>query len=371
MVFDPTKAGKTICACGRLAETFGGQCDRCASLQMLGLDSYASQEQIESSYRTLVKVWHPDRFSSDPALRLAAEEKLKEINAAHDFLVSAPSSPPPDSTEPETVPRRSETPRPFQPDLEVEQSEEIEKILKRRHKSAVPGIMLKVGLAIGAVAVAALIWFAADAILSSNDTTARWWDQTKSDLARELHASKERIAPGSDKPQESSPEPASSTPTPPATPAPDPPAPRVSQSRQVSGPTHINTAPLKGAQPYVTAGLTPMEVLSALGTPTSSTGEKMLYGSSEIDFKNGQVAGWKIDPRSPIRIKLWPDSPPAPGLTTFGVGSTKSDVIAVQGTPTLFADNEFGYGSSLVFFQNGRVMSWKEDPASVRLRVPH
>ena len=146
------------------------------------------------------------------------------------------------------------------------------------------------------------------------------------------------------------------------------------QASSAAGQTHVQAhvqAHIKGAQPYVTSGLTPMEVLSALGKPTSSTGEKMMYGTSEIYFKNGQVSGWKIDAGSPIRVKLWADSAPAPGLTTFGAGSTKSDVIALQGTPNLFSENEFGYGTSLVFFQNNRVVSWKEDPTSVRLRVPH
>jgi hypothetical protein len=56
-------------------------------------------------------------------------------------------------------------------------------------------------------------------------------------------------------------------------------------------------------------------------------------------------------------------------MTTFAVGSSKSDVIAIQGTPTLFTDSQFGYGRSVVFFQNDKVVSWKEDPGSVRLRV--
>jgi hypothetical protein len=98
----------------------------------------------------------------------------------------------------------------------------------------------------------------------------------------------------------------------------------------------------------------------------------MFYKDSEIDFRNGQVAGWKVDGRSaPIRVKLWPTAAPAPGLTQFAVGSSKSDVIALQGTPTLFSDNKFGYGGSVVFFQNDRVVSWKQDPNSVRLRVAH
>ena len=124
------------------------------------------------------------------------------------------------------------------------------------------------------------------------------------------------------------------------------------------------------AAPYITAGLTPMEVIAILGDPTSASGEEMFYKGSEIDFEQGRVAGWKIDPKSaPIRVKLWPDRPLVPGLTSFGVGSSKSDVIALQGTPILFSRNEFGYGRSVVFFQNDRVVGWKEYPASVRLKV--
>jgi hypothetical protein len=114
-----------------------------------------------------------------------------------------------------------------------------------------------------------------------------------------------------------------------------------------------------------------MEVLAILGKPTSSSGEKMLYKNSEIDFRDGHVVGWKINSGSPVRVKLWPDAAPSPGIASFAIGSTKSDVIALQGTPTFFSDNKFGYGNSAVLFQNDRVVGWNEDPGSVRLRVAH
>jgi len=95
----------------------------------------------------------------------------------------------------------------------------------------------------------------------------------------------------------------------------------------------------------------------------------MIYGRSEIDFQDGHVAGWKIDPKNPIRVKLWPDQPVVPGVQAYAKGSSKSDVIALQGTPTLFSGNEFGYGGSRVYFKNDHVIGWKEDPSSVRLRV--
>ena len=55
-------------------------------LKVLGLGPDATKKQIELAYRDLVKVWHPDRFESDPALRLKAQEKLRELNAAYDAL---------------------------------------------------------------------------------------------------------------------------------------------------------------------------------------------------------------------------------------------------------------------------------------------
>ena len=59
------------------------------SLQVLGLLPGATQEQIRQAYHDLVKVWHPDRFAHDPRLQKQAEEKLKAINEAHDFLVGS------------------------------------------------------------------------------------------------------------------------------------------------------------------------------------------------------------------------------------------------------------------------------------------
>jgi hypothetical protein len=225
------------------------------------------------------------------------------------------------------------------------------------------------GFALGAVAVLALIWFSIDAVLSSNESTALAWARKKSELSLELRSTWAHLWPSTTENQKDS---SQTVPEAPAS-APNSPAPAASPSAYASeqkGIQEHSKVQTAGAQPYITAGLSPAEVLAVLGNPTSSSGEKMFYKGSEIYFQNGHVAGWKIDPRtSPLRVKLWPDTPPAPGLTAFAVGSSKSDVIALQGTPSLFSSNEFGYGGSVVFFQNDRVAGWKEDPASVRLKV--
>ena len=60
--------------------------DREYWLKVLALGPDATKKQIDLAYRDLVKVWHPDRFASDAALRLKAEEKLRELNHAYDAL---------------------------------------------------------------------------------------------------------------------------------------------------------------------------------------------------------------------------------------------------------------------------------------------
>jgi curved DNA-binding protein CbpA len=58
------------------------------SFEILELDRGASTDEIKQSYKDIVTVWHPDRFSNNPRLKQKAEEKLKEVNVAYDTLKS-------------------------------------------------------------------------------------------------------------------------------------------------------------------------------------------------------------------------------------------------------------------------------------------
>lgn len=63
-----------------------------SALRVLELKAGASLDEIKKAYRELVKVWHPDRFPSDEALRLRGLEKIKEINSAYELLTSIGSA---------------------------------------------------------------------------------------------------------------------------------------------------------------------------------------------------------------------------------------------------------------------------------------
>lgn len=56
--------------------------------EVLGVKPGVSDRELKAAHRDLAKVWHPDRFLNDPRLQEKAQEKLKEINAAYEQLLS-------------------------------------------------------------------------------------------------------------------------------------------------------------------------------------------------------------------------------------------------------------------------------------------
>lgn len=55
--------------------------------EILGVKENASEEEIKKAYRTLVKQYHPDRYTDNP-LQDLADEKLRDINQAYDSIMS-------------------------------------------------------------------------------------------------------------------------------------------------------------------------------------------------------------------------------------------------------------------------------------------
>jgi len=83
--------------------------------EALGLKPGASLVEIKAAYRELAKTWHPDRFMGDGQKKQQAEEKLKAINVAYDYLVEhypANSRREPERDRPTPTPRPSRAPAP-------------------------------------------------------------------------------------------------------------------------------------------------------------------------------------------------------------------------------------------------------------------
>lgn len=54
--------------------------------EVLGINEGASEEDIKLAYREMVKKYHPDKYVNNP-LKDLAEEKMREINEAYDYLI--------------------------------------------------------------------------------------------------------------------------------------------------------------------------------------------------------------------------------------------------------------------------------------------
>lgn len=54
--------------------------------EVLGVKEGASEEEIKKAYRELAKKYHPDRYGDNP-LKDLAEDKMREINEAYDYLL--------------------------------------------------------------------------------------------------------------------------------------------------------------------------------------------------------------------------------------------------------------------------------------------
>ncbi len=107
---------------------------------------------------------------------------------------------------------------------------------------------------------------------------------------------------------------------------------------------------------YFTIGSEKDEVLLVQGTPSRVRTSVWYYGLDKVFFENGRVVGYdnftgslkvKLIPRNPVKKKV---------KGFFSIGSTKDEVIALQGTPTRIIGNKWYYGLSEIVFKNGRVV---------------
>jgi hypothetical protein len=118
------------------------------------------------------------------------------------------------------------------------------------------------------------------------------------------------------------------------------------------------------AHAYVTVGSTYDAVRAIQGPPTWATDRIWEYGGSRLYFQGGRVIGWDIWPGSPLKVQLLPLAPMNPVPASFTIGSTKDEVLAVQGTPTRMTERLWEYGASRVFFTDNRVTRWEVWPGS-------
>jgi hypothetical protein len=364
-------------------------CPRCEALHVLGLGMEALESEIRSSYRLLAKAWQPESFEDDPALKEAAENKLKDVQTAFDFLTLT-STDRAHAQRPVYLSSKLAAAPPLPGDVPAVQVAHAGSVvpvpvpiltaaasLDSAPEEAPPaGLWPKIKSLLMITAVALVILrvgyvlyvLKAQTAPGGPSDTINGPSQGVATPATELPEKKilDAVMQALKRPDQSNSAPAASPQT-------GQPAPSNAKSRQTQTEhtaAHAAQPATIKLKPYVTVGSTRDEVLAQQGTPTASSDDKLVYGTSELNLKDGRVVGWRIDPfSSPIRVKLWPQSPVDPDLDFFTVNSSKDEVLVVQGTPTEFSEDTFKYGDSVVYFNHNRVVNWKNDPGSVPLQA--
>jgi len=369
-----TKAGgrtpdsMTICSCGNEAAEKGGLCARCAALKELELEPGATNEEIKKAFHELANAWRPNLFPQQ--LRAKVEEKRETIDAAYSLLLGCmeqPQSTPGSGAELPLKQHGEDQESAEAADSSTEPARDGQSgtkwrgMLPQRVWTVPMPIALGCGVIVSGIVVGCVLLQPLDAALESNPVTARIDDECKAAVRTAFAEFKTRVWEQAvsflhyRNPPEPIHPPAPSQQTDQAEPKARRPAQRNPDEARPD---------VRYVLPLITAGLSKSEVIAVQGNPTETTDGMLVYGRSELYFRDDKLIGWKIDPASPIRVKLWPDASVDPDLDSFGVGSTKNEVIVVQGTPTFLSENTFGYRRSEVYFKNNRVVGWKADPSS-------
>lgn len=283
--------------------------------QTLGIKPGCSPDQLKDAYRKLVKKWHPDRYTNqhDADTRAAAERRMREINRAFRSLSDyhrrnghLPSAGDAKfkSEEPVARPFRQSSGH-FEAESENDRRQPAPKSARIR-----PLYFILFGAALG------LVW-------------AAWNAYQRQDGARDGEA-----------PTEAS-ESAAGT------------------SNSAAPTVAMPATPQNDA--YFTVGSALGKVYAVQGVPTLTRNDVWYYGKSRVFFADGVVTRWEEDPDNPLKTKPFTETSPST-FRTFGIGSSKAEVKAIQGNPLSENDTRWDYGLSQVFFQDGKVTGWHEYP---------
>ena len=96
-------------------------------------------------------------------------------------------------------------------------------------------------------------------------------------------------------------------------------------------------------------------VLEVQGKPDQTVGESWFYGKSRVDFLQGHVSHWDVEKGFPLRVS---GTFPGKKQRFFYLGSSKEDVLSIQGEPVVKTRRRWDYGASFIEFEDDRVVAW-------------
>ena len=142
-------------------------------------------------------------------------------------------------------------------------------------------------------------------------------------------------------------------------------APETAAGATVSGgtPPAVSAAPPPESPPaedlFFTVGSSKEHVARVEGRPAAVDGDTWWYGQDYVRFGAEGVESYSNGSGKLNSRLLF--TPPTNGPELFSVGSTRDEVVAVQGVPTTLTRNTWWYGASFVEFgPAGRVQRYQD-----------
>ena len=311
---------------------------------ILGIPRGASEAGARAAYKDLVAVWHPDRFQNNARLRQKAEAKLKQINVAFQTIEAAgfPKRPPGMASERPTEPQTKAGPSPPESSTKRRGS-------RRRW--------------VFAALVLATLCF-----LIPKARHERVHQSTPLDPGLSTRVGQDEVSPRVPSLKNSTEAPIPLVGETLSAPIPNIGPPTANKG---SGP-EVTSGQASGAgraAGYFTLGSTEDEVRKVQGTPTRMLGDTWGYEYSSVEFgPDGTVIAYS-DISHNLKVRVVASSK-SQKSGRFTIGSTKDEVLAVQGTPTRVAGDTWGYEySSVEFGPDGAVVGYSDISDNLKVRV--
>ena len=292
--------------------------------RILGIRPGASWQELRQAYKSLVNIWHPDRFQQNPRQKNLAEEKTKEITQSYQELAEyykqfgalphatrAMETPVTDDLSSQSTP--DAYPVYENQDTEVSATDMAP---PQAHKGQRYKFNARVMAATALAIVAYLVW--QDVPRERSDNLSQIQNPLEQSVDKKINEDSNQRIPTAEK--------------------------------------------------YFTFGTPLGEVYAIQGVPTKTEHDVWYYGKSKVYFAKGKVLRWDENLKNPLKVKIAPGNENMNAML-FSEGSSKEEVLTIQGMPDRDAGNVWDYGVSRVYFDNNRVKGWDESPFNP-LKVP-
>jgi hypothetical protein len=335
------------------------------ALQHLGLETSATEADVKQAYRELVKIWHPDRFQNDERLNSRTEAQLKIINEAktvalaylekhgHFLLVGTeqprkkkpPAGPrgperewsrPPPREEPRARTHQKPPPR-EEPKKEAPPEPEPEPEIS--FEPPAPGFNFGQNALIVVFILLVLVSFVILLISSMGETPA---DKVKQFTRKPPAVSELRKAMAEKDAREGV-------------------VPYEEEEEEIPEPPPESPQEAAVRDTFFTLGSDKEWVSTVQGPPLQIKGDIWRYGHSMVEFEYGVVIGWNSSELNPLKVGMIQDPSDEYRERYFYIGSLKSDVIALQGAPSVIEKGLWKYGDAFVQFEGDTVINWQND----------